>query len=205
MTSSTERIASYHLEALLRASEPDRLHALIDAPLDTVLQAFPAAAHPVNDVSAFHHLLAAFLQRVYAETGGIRVTLNQREAAAEAIALLESSGHGSPEASYHAVYLTARKGESGVREALSQVAGLVKEQRAGIYLRWLTERHCRQLEWREKVALTQLLLERLGPCLPAELHTLPAPQLAHELEMLLQMYLETCRFTDQPPHTPRQC
>jgi len=194
IASPSDTMAERCLGQLLYELNPVRLHVLIDLPLEKATASFAVPDFPRNideTPNGFLRVAGAFTKHLNAE-GSLPLRLIQQvQAEAEAISLLESSYEGLGGNGYDAALVDwSQAPEQTLGRVLDSLVHAVRRLRREEHIQYTIQSLPDPLDWRFRVRLTGAFLDHAKNYLPDDLARGPAARFASCLPQLLLNYID---------------
>ena len=189
-----EREGEELLRRILDILDPELINRLIVLPLEKAGAAFRWDRQSQGGdlaPAAFLDVIGAFIQKVYAE--GLRnpKRLDEMQAQAEAVFILERSYQGLGGRGYEAALVDCiSQGSEGLQQTLRFLLGAVAHAERRRHLQWALGALLDPLDWGLRKEIASLLIKQTHDILPPDISNAPPERFVECLPDMLLNYVE---------------
>jgi len=176
------------IEGVFEQISEEYLHVRIDEPIEKAAASFDFDQEAPITHKAFTQVTRDFVRHVYQKALWGWAKMLEREARAEAVAILEE-GYQTPHGrGYFTAYLDASNPRLfGLEPVLSQMAGYIIAMERARHIRWVCASRIELSDWPTRCLIAETLLNCWGPSLPETLSTCSPAQLANNVSELINL------------------
>lgn len=191
MTNSEwKRKATAIIEEVLEKTGEEYLQSRIDEPVEKAAASFEFDQDSPITHKTFIHVITDFVRHVYNQGLCPRQEMSEREASAEAVAILEEGYQAAHGQGYYAAFLDASNPTlNGLEYVLAQMAGCIIAIARTKHIRMVCASRMELADWPTRCLIAETLLNRWGSSLPQNLRGCSPAQLAHHLSQLINLEL----------------
>lgn len=191
MTNSEwKRKANAIIEEVLEKTVEEYLQSRIDEPIEKAAASFDFDQDSPITHQTFIQVITDFVRNVYKQGLNLGQEMSEREASAEAVAILEEGYQAAYSRGYYAAFLDALNPNlNGLEYVLVQMAGCIIAMARAKYIRMVCASRMELADWPTRCLIAETLLNRWGSSLPQNLRGCSPAQLAHHLSQLINLEL----------------
>jgi hypothetical protein len=192
--SELKRKAAAIIEEVFEKTSEEYLQSRIDEPVEKAAASFEFDQDSPITHQTFIQVITDFVRHVYKQGVFLRQEMSEREACAEAIAILEEGYQAGQGQGYYAAFLDASNPNLyGLEYVLGQMAGCIIAMARAKHIRMVCASRMELVDWPTRCLIAETLLRRWESSLPPNLRGCSAAQFAHHLSELINLELFTNR------------